>query len=138
MKIKTNTRSGLGMIALIILIFVIVLISAYVVGCIVKIARKIPNDPDHASNSTQCLSEGEPKLELVNTQTGEITTVMQVMGDSVRNGTTNSIMVQRWFPDGRPEVYLYTTNLSWFQEVGVEDSEPPADMGFYHVYIVAP
>ena len=126
------------MIALLILIFVIVLISAYVVGCLVKIARKIPNDPDHASNSGSSITEGQPVQELVNVQTGEVVTFTKLMFDSIRNETTNSVMVQRWYPDGRPEVYLYTTNLSWFSEVGVEDSEPPADMGFYHIYIVAP
>jgi len=126
------------MIALLILIFVIVLISAYVVGCLVKIARKIPNDPDHASNSGSSITEGQPVQELVNVQTGEVVTFTKLMFDSIRNETTNSVMVQRWYPDGRPEVYLYTTNLSWFSEVGVEDSEPPADMGFYHIYIVTP
>jgi hypothetical protein len=26
----------------------------------------------------------------------------------------------------------------WFQEFGVEDPNPPQDMGFYHIYIITP
>lgn len=139
MNIKLSKKNkGIGLLAAIILLFVIVLISAYVIGCIIKLARKLDDKDKQDNNIIIPMMTSEAVQNVVNVQTGEIVSLTKVMGDSVRNGTTNSIMVQRWFPDGQPEKYLYTTNISWFQEFGVEDPNPPPDMGFYHIYIVAP
>lgn len=149
MNIRISRRDrGLGLIAAIIIMVMIVIIGGYFVAGILKLAKKL-NDPPQGgsglhylslSSDEQLMYESEPTLYVTDTVTGEKREFTQVVLDAVRMGVTNQIIVQRWFPDGRPEEYLYTTNINYYGDQGVEinDPNPPQDMAFYHIYVVSP